>query len=66
MTSIVYKKSYSAPPINKREALRYAGVRGESAEAEAMLDECITEAADPICPAEQTLLARLPFPMATP
>ena len=46
MTSIVYKKSYSAPPIDRREALRYAGVRGESAEAEAMLDECINDAVD--------------------
>lgn len=44
MTSIVYKNSYPAPPIDKREALRYAGVRGESAESEAMLDECISEA----------------------
>ena len=46
MTSIVYKKSYSAPSIDRREALRYAGVRGESAEAEAMLDECINDAVD--------------------
>ena len=46
MTTTVYKKSYSAPPIDRREALRYAGVRGESAEAEAMLDECINDAVD--------------------
>ena len=46
MTTIVYKKNYSAPPVDRREALRYAGVRGESAEAEAMLDECIRESAD--------------------
>ena len=49
MTTIVYKKSYSAPEIDRREALRYAGVRGESAEAEAMLDECIREASDTLC-----------------
>ena len=59
MTSIVYKKSYSAPPIDRREALRYAGVRGESAEAEAMLDECINDAVDKLsyklCYAEHPL-----------
>ena len=46
MTTIVYKNSYSAPPIDRREALRYAGVRGESAEAEKMLDECIGDSRD--------------------
>ena len=46
MTTIVYTKSYSAPPIDKREALRYAGVRGSSPEALAMLDECIAETED--------------------
>lgn len=45
MTSIVYKKSYAAPQIDRREALRYAGVRGDSPEAELLLDECIEEAA---------------------
>ena len=43
MTTTVYKKNYSAPPIDRREALRYAGVRGMSADAEALLDECISE-----------------------
>ena len=43
MTSIVYTKSYSAPPLNRVEALRYAGVRGSSPDIEAMLDECIAE-----------------------
>lgn len=46
MTTIVYTKSYPAPPIDRREALRYAGVRENSPEALAMLDECITEAED--------------------
>ena len=45
MTSIVYKKSYSAPQVDKSEALRYAGVRGDSPEAELLLDECIAESA---------------------
>lgn len=44
MTTIVYTRSYSAPPVDSREALRYAGVRGDSPEAEAMLAECISEA----------------------
>ena len=37
-------KSYSLPPIDKREVLRYAGVRssiGESAELISRLDEAI-------------------------
>lgn len=41
MASIVYKKSYEAPPIDKREALRYAGVKGSDGMAETILDECI-------------------------
>ena len=45
MTSIVYKKNYSAPPIDKNEALRYAGVRGDAPEISALLDECINDAA---------------------
>ena len=44
MTTIVYKKSYSAPPIDKIEALRYAGVRGDAPEISALLDECMSEA----------------------
>ena len=44
MTTIVYKKSHSAPPIDKTEALRYAGVRGDAPEISALLDECISEA----------------------
>ena len=48
MTTIVYKKSYYAPPIDKIEALRYAGVRGDAPEISALLDECISEAAEHI------------------
>lgn len=44
MTTIVYKKTYSAPPIDRIEALRYAGVRGKSEEAEELLGECIRDA----------------------
>ena len=44
MTTIVYKKSHSAPPIDKTLALRYAGVRGDAPEISALLDECISEA----------------------
>lgn len=44
MTSIVYKKSYNEPPFDKREALRYAGVRGDAPDIESRLDECISEA----------------------
>ena len=43
MTTIVYKKSYPAPPVNKREVLRYAGDLGDSPQALSILDECISE-----------------------
>ena len=40
----VCTKTYAAPPlINRREILRYAGVRGEAPELEALLEECIAE-----------------------
>ena len=45
MTTIVYKNSYSAPDIDAREALRYAGVRGDAPKIRELLDECIREAA---------------------
>ena len=44
MTTIVYKKDYPAPPIDRREALRYAGVRGDAPEVASLLEECIEEA----------------------
>ena len=44
MTSIVYTKSYSAPQVDRRGALRYAGARGNSPDASMMLAECIKEA----------------------
>ena len=40
----VFTKTYTAPPlINRREILRYAGVRGRAPELEALLEECIAE-----------------------
>ena len=44
MTTIVYKNDYPAPPIDRREALRYAGVRGDVPEVASLLEECIREA----------------------
>ena len=44
MTTIVYKKSYPAPSIDTREALRYAGVLGDVPEMADLLGECIREA----------------------
>lgn len=41
----IYQRSYELPTHNKREILRYAGVRGEANEVEALLDECIAETA---------------------
>ena len=43
---MVYTKSYSAPPIDRREIMRYAGVRGDAPEIEALLQECLAEAED--------------------
>lgn len=43
MTNIIYTKTYGAPPIDRREILRYMGVRSSAAEVEALLDECLRE-----------------------
>ena len=40
---MVYTKTYDAPPVNKREILRYAGVRGDAPELEDLLSECLRE-----------------------
>lgn len=40
---MVYTKIYDAPPVDRREILRYAGVRGDAPEVEAILDECLGE-----------------------
>ena len=42
-TSLVYVKTYDEPEIDRREILRYAGVRGEAPEIESTLEECLTE-----------------------
>lgn len=39
----VFVKNYSAPPVNKREILRYAGVKKDSPELNALIDECLLE-----------------------
>lgn len=36
----MFVKIFDPPAFNRREALRYAGVKGTSSEAEALLDEC--------------------------
>ena len=43
MNSFVYIKAFSAPPVSRREVLRYAGAACESEEISALLDECIAE-----------------------
>lgn len=45
MAITVYKKEYKAPEIDAREALRYAGVRGDSPESERLLSEVVSESA---------------------
>ena len=44
--NLVCVKSFSAPPVDKREVLRYAGVRESTPEMEKMLDECIALSED--------------------
>ena len=36
-------KTYDAPPISRREILRYAGVKGEVSAFDDLLDECLAE-----------------------
>ena len=40
----VFVRTYEAPPVRRDEILRYAGVRGESAELTPLLSECLEEA----------------------
>ena len=46
MTERVYTKRYDAPVVDLGEALRYAGVREETAELRALLEECLAEMGD--------------------
>ena len=39
----VYVKNYPAPDFNRKEILRYAGVKGDIFEMNALIDECIKE-----------------------
>jgi len=39
----VFVKSYPAPPIDRREILRYAGMKEPSAEVEQLLDSCLLQ-----------------------
>ena len=40
MISIIYNLTYKEPPIDQKEALRYAGVRGDDAQSAELLSEC--------------------------
>lgn len=44
MLDRIFVKTYPAPPVDRREALRYAGYKGEPSEnALALFDECLRE-----------------------
>ncbi len=44
MLNKIFTKNYTAPPIDEREILRYAGYRGEAdAQTQALLSTCIRE-----------------------
>lgn len=44
MINAVFTKEYPAPPVNRREILRYLGVKEETEETAALIDSCISEA----------------------
>ncbi len=43
MNSLIYTKTYSPPPVNEGEALRYAGVREVNEETRALFLDCLAE-----------------------
>ena len=43
MSYTVFTKQYSAPPVDRREILRYARVKEASAELEELLDRCLAQ-----------------------
>ena len=43
MTSAVYTEFFDAPPVDRREILRYAGVKAETPELAALLSECLAK-----------------------
>ena len=43
MVNTVFMRAYRAPDFNKKEILRYAGVRGDAPELYALLQECLDE-----------------------
>lgn len=43
MVNTVFVRAYRAPDFNKKEILRYAGVRGDAPELYALLQECLDE-----------------------
>ncbi len=49
MSSTVFVREYSAPKVDIREILRYAGCRGEATETEALVKECLQTALPELC-----------------
>ena len=43
MVSTVFVRTYCAPDFDKKEILRYAGVRGDAPELDTLLQECMDE-----------------------
>lgn len=44
MNPIILKKTYSEPPINKKEIYRYASCANPDSEMSALIDECLNQA----------------------
>ncbi len=46
MNTYVHIKTFSAPPLNIEEILRYAGCKNTSPQIKSLLDECLSEVTD--------------------
>jgi len=46
MSNVILTKEYEAPPVNKKEVLRYAGCKNADAGVASLLDSCIEELSD--------------------
>lgn len=46
MSDMVLTKAYSAPPLNKKEILRYAGCKDTTEEIDNLIEQCLSEIKD--------------------
>ena len=46
MNNLILTQEYKAPPVNKKEVLRYAGCKKADAGVASLLESCIEELSD--------------------